>query len=49
METCINTRFSFVGFLLVLKEVIVATATDVKSWGIEEGVYIVGTGSTGMR
>jgi hypothetical protein len=28
--------------------VVVATAADVKSIGLEEGVYLVGTGSTGI-
>jgi MFS family permease len=30
------------------REVIVATLADVRSWGIEEGVYVVGTGTTGL-
>jgi MFS family permease len=30
------------------REVVVATMHHVRSWGIEEGVYAVGTGSTGL-
>merc|ERR1712000_551633 len=31
-----------------LREVVVATANDVKTWSVDEGVYLVDTGSTGM-